>query len=792
MQLHVLKISLLILYHNHIILSIFQPPAHSPIVNLSDLTLTPAMISLLEKGLNFCPSPGELNFGDLMSDMQKFHRNLRLRTFFGKEEDSVSNPNDSNVSDLAYYPGPDSYAGFGHRLFKNKSTFNPKGPPTLEAFIIQNETSLARIKCRSPKTNNITREEKCALTELISNKQIVIKKADKGSSIVIQNTPDYISESIKLLNVAEHYRQDSVCQTKFHNDKIVKFLDLMLEAEEITSITHDYLVNKKPRTPLLYTQPKIHKGVLPPPCRPIVSGNDSPSERISQFVDFFLKPIVPKIPSYIKDTTHFLKLIEDLGEIPENCLLATLDVSALYTNIPQSEGISACLRALELTRDPESMPSHSSIAHLLKLVLSTNNFEFNSINYTQISGTAMGTKLAPSYANIFMAQFEHKFVYPHRDKFLIWWRYIDDIFTIFECDTPSVTAFVNDLNHCHPTIKFTSEISDTSINFLDATITKVGTKLLCKSYTKPTDSHNYLLYSSCHPHHCKQGLPYSQFLRIRRLCSNITDFETKVQDMASHFIRRGYPTELVTNAICKAREQDRTMLLNPPPKLKSQPQQTFLITTFHPQYSEFRNVIQTNWEMLGKSGYTSDIFEHKYITGYKRLPNLKDKLVNARVPNTTAPIAKPNRPKPGKKCKRALKLKCRYCPKINHSGRITSTFSGREYSAKINVDCKSTNLIYCITCKKCKIQYVGQTMIGLCKRFNTHFNLIANGSDTHSVSKHFSKPDHKGLRDVEIHIVDFIHAKPRSTRAKKLRDLIETNWIHRLRTQAPIGLNIEV
>ncbi len=323
------------------------------------------MTSLLEKGLNFCPSPGELNFGDLMSDMARFHRNLRLRVFFDPGEDPVSNSNanDGNVSDLAFHPEPDSYSGFEHRLFKNKSTFNPKGPPTLEAFIIQNETSLARIKCRSPKINNITREEKHALTELTSNKQIVIKKADKGSAIVIQNTVDYIRESEKLLNVAEHYRKDTVCQTQSHNNEIVKFLDAMRIAEEITSQTHDYLVNTKPRTPLLYTQPKIHKGVLPPPCRPIVSGNDSPSERISQFVDFFLKPMMPKIPSYIRDTTHFLKLIEDLGDIPENCLMATLDVSALYTNIPQNEGISACLRAMELTRNPESMPSHSSITH---------------------------------------------------------------------------------------------------------------------------------------------------------------------------------------------------------------------------------------------------------------------------------------------------------------------------------------------------------------------------------------------------------------------------------------------
>ena len=749
------------------------------------------MNSILEKGLNFCPTPGELNFGDLMSDMKRFHRNLRLKAFFSDVEEPSSNLNDSHVSDLAFYPGPETHSGFEHRLFKIPSTFNPKGPPTLEAFIIQNETSLARIKCHSPKISNITREERIALTELTSNKQITIKKADKGSAIVIQNTIDYITESKKLLNVAEHYRIDNVCQTQNHNELIVKFLDCMLIAEEITTQTYEYLANLKPRTPLLYTQPKIHKGVLPPPCRPIVSGNDSPSERISAFVDFFLKPIVPQIPSFIKDTTHFLQLIQDLGEIPDNCFLATLDVSALYTNIPQTEGIAACHQALDLARDPEALPSNSSIAHLLKLVLSTNNFEFNGVHYTQISGTAMGTKLAPSYANIFMAKFEHTHVYQHRNLFLVWWRYIDDIFAIFQCERAEVDRFINELNSCHPTIKFTAEISDTNINFLDATITKSGTHLSTKSYTKPTDSHNYLLYSSSHPKHCKQGLPYSQFLRIRRLCTDIDDFDTKVINMGTHFLRRGYPRTLIENAILKARRQNRDELINPPPKAVVSQNQTFLITTYHPHFGDFKQIVNTNWDMLAKSGHTSDLFDHKYITGFRRLPNLKDKLVNARVKCETTPTVHTTRPKAGKRCKRAAKGKCRYCPKIDHSGHITSTFSAREYTTKCNVDCKSSNIIYCITCKRCKMQYVGQTMLALCKRFSTHYNLIASGSDTHSVSRHFSQPGHQGLKDVEIHIVDFIYAKPRSTKASDLRNKIEKNWIHKLRTQAPIGVNIE-
>jgi hypothetical protein len=51
---------------------------------------------------------------------------------------------------------------------------------------------------------------------------------------------------------------------------------------------------------------------MPPPGRPVVSGNGRPTEKISKFVDHFLNPTVKDIWSYVKDTTHVLKLMEEL------------------------------------------------------------------------------------------------------------------------------------------------------------------------------------------------------------------------------------------------------------------------------------------------------------------------------------------------------------------------------------------------------------------------------------------------------------------------------------------------
>jgi len=87
--------------------------------------------------------------------------------------------------------------------------------------------------------------------------------------------------------------------------------------------------------------PKIHKNKLPPPGRPILSANDCPTERISTFVDHFLRPIVAQTKPYIKDTTHFINILRSYNNLPPDNLIVTLDVESLYTNIPNREGIDA-------------------------------------------------------------------------------------------------------------------------------------------------------------------------------------------------------------------------------------------------------------------------------------------------------------------------------------------------------------------------------------------------------------------------------------------------------------------
>ena len=89
----------------------------------------------------------------------------------------------------------------------------------------------------------------------------------------------------------------------------------MLSNREINKKCATYLTSGDTRTALFYTLPKIHKNVLPPPGRPILSANDCPAERISAFVNHFLRSIVKNIRSYVKDTTNFLHIIKEVKNL---------------------------------------------------------------------------------------------------------------------------------------------------------------------------------------------------------------------------------------------------------------------------------------------------------------------------------------------------------------------------------------------------------------------------------------------------------------------------------------------
>ena len=103
---------------------------------------------------------------------------------------------------------------------------------------------------------------------------------------------------------------------------------------------------------------------------------------------------------------------------------------------------------------------------LLDIVLKQNYFQFSDKMYHQVQGTAMGTKMAPSYANIFMAELEEQLLANYPIEPALWKRFIDDILCIWPGPTSEFKKFLKYLNEAHPTIKFTSEYSNTNVNLI--------------------------------------------------------------------------------------------------------------------------------------------------------------------------------------------------------------------------------------------------------------------------------------------------------------------------------------
>ncbi len=206
--------------------------------------------------------------------------------------------------------------------------------------------------------------------------------------------------------------------------------------------------------------------------------------------------------------------------------------------------------------------------------------------------------------------------------------------------------FVSHLNSCHETIKFTMDASTEKINFLDTTL-HVDTEgnLWTDLYCKPTDSHSYLHYQSAHPPHCKRSLPYSQALRLKRICTNSADFVKHLTLLSCHFKKRGYPTSLLIDAFKKVSTKTRLDLLNEEmakwdeidAEITDVDQGLFLISTYNPGFDGLKEIVSKNWDLLKRSSTSKILAESKITFGYRRPPNLKDLLVRARVPQPTVP-----------------------------------------------------------------------------------------------------------------------------------------------------------
>ena len=173
--------------------------------------------------------------------------------------------------------------------FYDKCDWNPPVQPSVafKSCLEEVKSQLAGMKITKPK-NNLSCKEHKALTELKQNKEINLKKADKGSTTVVMNKTDKIREGQIQIDDKQNYRPLSEPMVKETHSKVLRLISDLHREKLIDDMTRKWLSQtpKPPRTPEFYTLTKFQKPTIT--GGPIISGCNGPTERISSFVDTLL------------------------------------------------------------------------------------------------------------------------------------------------------------------------------------------------------------------------------------------------------------------------------------------------------------------------------------------------------------------------------------------------------------------------------------------------------------------------------------------------------------------------
>lgn len=414
-----------------------------------------------------------------------------------------------------------------------------------------------------------------------------------------------------------------------------------------------------------------------------------------------------------------------------------------------------------------------TILRLAELVLNLNSFSFADEHYIQNKGVAMGTKMGPSYACLFVGFVEEEIFSQYKGFFPDFFRrFIDDCIGLSSAPKEQVMDFIQFVSRFHPSLQFTFEISDSSLSFLDIqlSVQPDSHALSTSVFYKPTDSHSYLLFSSSHPPSTKNSIPYSQFLRLRRICSDDQDFLDQAHHMTTFFTSRGYPTDTIREALNRACATSRSQALTPKPTSDTE-DRPVLTMVFHPHNLPVKNILLKNFSILQKDPKLCTVFRKPPLVAYKRDTSLRDHLVHSSVntsqtslPHGTSPCNLP---------------KCKTCPFISTTTLITGP-SG-QFRVQSPFTCQSDNLVYILSCTLCSKLYIGETYRTLNERFTEHLRAIRLAYNT-PVAVHFNSTQHN-LSHVQITAVWQNHSGPSH------RKFLESHLISKLGTVIPNGLN---
>ncbi|CAJ0944899.1 unnamed protein product [Ranitomeya imitator] len=591
---------------------------------------------------------------------------------------------------------------------------------------------------RSITKDNLSRRERDCLQKLQQLPDVEFKPADKGGNIVVWPRSMYEKEVYRQLNDKVCYKKLTYNPLSTFRTQLQSIIDRAAEMEVITKELATALVVNEPTIPTLYLLPKVHKNSTVPPGRPIISGGGNFLEHVGRWIDSILQPCVESLPSFIKDTGAFLKLID----------------------------------GIEL--DPGGPSSYSSKERL------------------------WGAAFAPSYANLFLGLWERDLSLSDPassvDRVLLWTRYIDHVFMIWQGSTFSLQEFMSSLNDNSINIHITYHHDSHSVEFLDVLIKRDNANLLQTDIHRKSTSTNSLLHaSSAHPRHVVQSVPTGQFLRLRRICSDTKDFERQADDLKKRFFQRGYSHRMVKKAYNRARYSSRHDLMYKSNAKLSDGKIRF-VTDYHNQFPAVRAVLTKSWPILRMDPILSKYLPSRPTITTRRSRNLRDLLVHSHYVGNTKTTFLDQYPR---------KLGCTpcghcvACPNVEKCNSFFNSERSRNFDIRKSINCTSRNVIYFATCP-CGLIYIGLTTRPFKIRIREHVLGITaaagilDPSGLKTIPRHFFLHHNCDATLLKIRGIDTIETNIRGGKISQHLAQLESRWIWRLGTLHPKGLNEQI
>ena len=353
---------------------------------------------------------------------------------------------------------------------------------------------------------------------------------------------------------------------------------------------------------------------------------------------------------------------------------------------------------------------------------------------------------------------------------------------LFRGSLNTLHTFLQDLNSIHPTIKFTMSHTvpylkeDTSsscdcdiansLAFLDTSCKISDGKIIVDLFRKPTDRNQYLLTSSCHPAHVTSNIPFSLALRIVRICSLPSDRDKRLSELKNLLLERNYRPGVINAAIERAKKIPRVEALKKVESENKNKRPVFVIT-YDPRLPSITGIVQKHWRTMVKDPYLRQVFEQPPLIAYRRPKNIREHIIRAKVPPLAPP--RPKRNIPGMtKCNG-----CPICPYIRKGKKVRATASVFTAEIEQQVNCQTKNIVYCIQCKKCSIQYIGETQRSLQERIAEHKGYITRALKHKATVEHFNLPGHRVV-DMEVTIIERIFNEDPQFRKQREQMWIET------------------